>query len=304
MSSKALCETNQYTGALIDLHAHTDQSDGSSSPASLIQEAIDANLEALAVTDHDTLAGYDLAAPIAREKGLEAVCGIELSTRLDRNIPGKRAPSVHLLGYFVHEPPTQAFRDWLIRWQESRRERNRKLIQRLNDLGVDIQIEEVQRIGRNLTGRPHFARVLVDKGYVSNTQEAFDKYLGENASAGVDREECSLDEAIRMVREAGGAPVLAHPCRLPQAHDEQALSQMIETLIPNGLQGIEVWYSEHSPEERGFYLGLANRFGLIPTGGSDYHGTNKPGISLGTGRGKNLAVPYAVLQSLRQQFLT
>jgi predicted metal-dependent phosphoesterase TrpH len=285
---------------LIDLHSHTDQSDGSSSPADLIQEALDLHLEALGVTDHDTLAGYDIAEPIARERGLELVCGIELSTRLEDPASTKRPPSVHLLGYFARTAPTQAFRDWLINWQNSRRERNRKLIKRLNELGVEIELEEVQKIGRNLTGRPHFAKVLIAKGYVRTTQEAFDKYLAENASAGVEREECSLIDAIGKVREAGGTPVLAHPYRMPMARDEERMGTLLEVLIDEGLQGIEVFYSEHSPEDRDLYLRLAARLNLIPTGGSDYHGSNKPGIHLGTGKGNNLNLPYSVLERLRQ----
>jgi predicted metal-dependent phosphoesterase TrpH len=287
---------------LIDLHSHTDQSDGSSSPAALIDEALALKLEALGVTDHDTLAGYDLAAPIAKEKGLELVCGIELSTRLEepRPAPGKRAPSVHLLGYFVKSEPTPGFRDWLVNWQNSRRERNLKLIKRLNELGVDIQLEEVQKIGRNLTGRPHFAKVLLAKGYVETTQEAFDKYLAETASAGVEREECSLDEGVRNVRDAGGTPVLAHPYRLPFARDEQPFRKLIESLVEQGLQGIEVYYSEHTPDDREFYQRMADSYGLVATGGSDYHGINKPGIYLGTGKQNNLNVPYQVLDTLRR----
>ncbi len=285
---------------MIDLHSHTDQSDGSSSPAALVQEALDLRLEALGVTDHDTLAGYDLAEPIAREKGLEIVCGIELSTRLEQPGSAKRPPSVHLLGYFAKTPPTASFREWLINWQNSRRARNLKLIKRLNELGLDIQLEEVQKIGRNLTGRPHFAKVLIAKGYVQTTQEAFDKYLAEDAAAGVEREECSLFEGVRMVREAGGTPVLAHPYRMAFGREEAPMSELLRNLADDGLQGIEVYYSEHTPEDRELYLKLARNLGLIATGGSDYHGSNKPGIYLGTGRDGNLDIPYSILEALRQ----
>jgi len=284
---------------LIDLHSHTDQSDGSSSPEELIQEALDLKLEALGITDHDTLAGYDIAEPVAKAKGLELVCGIELSTRLEEPGAKKRPPSVHLLGYFAKTPPTPAFRDWLVNWQNSRRARNLKLIKKLNDLGVEIELEEVQKIGRNLTGRPHFAKVLIAKGYVSTTQEAFDKYLAETASAGVEREECSLVEGIHMVREAAGIPVLAHPYRMNNGRDEEIMTRTVKMLVDEGLLGIEVWYSEHTPEDRDLYMKLAKQFNLIPTGGSDYHGTNKPGIYLGTGRDNNLELPYAILESLR-----
>jgi len=200
----------------------------------------------------------------------------------------------------VREAPTITFRDWLVNWQNSRRARNLKLIKRLNELGVDIQLEEVQKIGRNLTGRPHFAKVLVSKGYVKTTQEAFDKYLAETAAAGVEREECSLYEGVRMIREAGGTPVLAHPYRLRGGREEATMSALLGKLLDHGLQGIEVFYSEHSEEDRELYSRLAARYRLIPTGGSDYHGKYKPGIELGTGRGNNLALPYSVLEGLRQ----
>ena len=158
----------------------------------------------------------------------------------------------------------------------------------------------MQKIGRNLTGRPHFAKVLIAKGYVQTTQEAFDKYLAENASAGVEREECSLIEGIEKVNEAGGTPVLAHPYRMTQGKSEELMSDMLEDLVDHGLKGIEVYYSEHTPEDRALYLKMAERFGLIATGGSDYHGVNKPGILLGTGRDNNLNVPYSILEDLRK----
>src|SRR5689334_9453001 len=148
---------------MIDLHTHTDQSDGTASPAALVEQAMSLRLEALAVTDHDTLAGYDLAAPLAAKAGLELVCGIELSTRLEKKSDGPRLPSVHLLAYFPDRPPSPEFRAWLYRHQESRRQRNRDLIAKLQSFGLDITLEEVQVLGHNLTGRPHFAKILLKK---------------------------------------------------------------------------------------------------------------------------------------------
>jgi hypothetical protein len=283
---------------MIDLHSHTDQSDGSSTPAGLVRAAVSLGLEALAVTDHDTLAGYDLAAPEAERAGLELVCGIELSTRPEQRPGEPRPSSVHLLGYFPNQPPSPEFRVWLRRHQESRRQRNIALIAKLQSLGVEITLEEVQAIGRNLTGRPHFARVLIQKGYVSTRQEAFDLYLADNAQASVERDEPALTEGIERVRSGGGIPSLAHPVRLPRA-DRSALEELLPPLIDAGLQAIEVYHSEHSPKDTALYLELARRFRLMATGGSDFHGENKPSIALGTGRNHNLEIPYLLLEQMR-----
>src|SRR5262249_37619424 len=153
-------------------------------------------LEALAISDHDTLAGYDRAAPHAAEKGLDLVCGIELSTKFRRK-------TVHLLGYFLNEPPADGFRDWLAEMQASRRDRNLRLAERLRSLGLDVTIEEVERKGRSLTGRPHFAKVLLEKGYVSSIQEAFDEYLDESAKGYVDRKEPDLAFGIQQIASGG-----------------------------------------------------------------------------------------------------
>jgi len=286
---------------MIDLHTHTDQSDGSVSPTALVEQAVAMRLEALAVTDHDTLAGYDLAVPAAAEAGLELVCGIELSTRLDQKSDGPRLPSVHLLGYFPDRPPSPEFRRWLERQQESRRQRNRDLIAKLRSLGIKITLEEVQVLGRNLTGRPHFAKILLKKGYVSTIQEAFDRYLADHAQAAVEREEPRLVEGIRRIAEGGGLPSLAHPVRLPQ-EDRASLAALLRELIAAGLMGIEVYHSDHTIEAVEMYQSLAEEFDLIITGGSDFHGENKPAVSMGTGRGGNLNLSYDVLARMRTQF--
>jgi len=284
---------------MIDLHTHTDRSDGTASPAQLVGDAMAMGLEALGITDHDTLDGYDTAAPLATEAGLELVCGIELSTRPDPPPDGSRPPSVHLLGYFLQAPAAPQFREWIRGHQESRRERNRKLIAKLNSLGVDISLEEVQALGKHLTGRPHFAKVLLRKGYVKTNQEAFDRYLADNASASVERDEPELVEGVRRIRDGGGLPSLAHPVRLP-VRDRASLEALLGTLIDNGLQGIEVYHSEHSPEDTALYKELAAQFQLIETGGSDYHGDNKPSIRLGTGKGGNLHLHYSLLENMRR----
>lgn len=284
---------------MIDLHTHTDQSDGTLSPALLIDRALEAGLSAIAITDHDTFAGYELAAGIAKDRGLDLVRGIELSTRLEAAQENSRPHSAHLLGYFPGSAPPAEFQNWIQGLLQSRQQRNLKLIAKLRSLGVDISLEEVRRLGRNLTGRPHFAQVLLRKGYVGSLQEAFDVYLADEAKAGVSREEPPLSEAVRRIHEAGGVASLAHPVRVPGGRDRRVLAGLIEQLLPAGLAAIEVQHSEHEPDDVAFYQELAGEFGLIPTGGSDFHGEMKPGIALGTGRNNNVRVEDSVLERLR-----
>jgi hypothetical protein len=164
---------------------------------------------------------------------------------------------------------------------------------------VDITLEEVQVLGKHLTGRPHFAKVLLRKGYVKNNQEAFDRYLADNASASVERDEPDLVEGVRQIRAGGGMPSLAHPVRLP-SRDRASLEKLLVELIDNGLQGLEVYHSEHSPEDTALYKDLAAQFKLIETGGTDFHGDNKPAIRLGTGKDNNVNTPYSLLENMRR----
>jgi len=284
---------------LIDLHTHTDRSDGSTPPHELVRQACAMGLEALAIADHDTLAGYDAASPVAAERGLELICAVELSTRPDRpKVAGKRQSSVHVLGYWLDGPPTAEFRTWLETQQASRRQRNLDLMAKLNGLGVTIRLEDAEVYGRNQVGRPHIAKVLLDKGYVSTLQEAFDVYLADDAQAAVDRDEPSLEEGIQRIRDGGGIPSLAHPVRLRRSAAE--LAHLVERLLEVGLRGIEVFHSEHATSDCEQYAELARRFGLIPTGGSDFHGDNKPAVRLGTGIDGNLCLPYAFLEQMRR----
>lgn len=277
---------------MIDLHSHTDESDGTFTPAELVAEAVRAGLSALAITDHDTMRGYELAIPHAAATGLELICGIELSTRYG-------GASVHLLGYFPCQPPPADFRAWLDFLLVSRRDRNRRLVTRLQALGLDITLDEVEKRGRSLTGRPHFARVLVEKGYAKDIQDAFEEYLDESAKGYVQRHEVPIDEAIQRLVAAGGVASLAHPVRVAK-NDWNRLTEYVEELAKMGMRGLEVYHSDHSPENVAFYLSLARRFGLIPTGGSDFHGGNKPLIALGTGLRNNLAIPDQILADLKK----
>ncbi|MGJ5816991.1 PHP domain-containing protein [Paludibaculum fermentans] len=284
---------------MIDLHTHTDRSDGSTAPEDLVRQAATEGLRALGIADHDTLAGYEAAVPIAAACGLELICAVELSTRPNEHRePGKRERSVHVLGYWLQEPPSMEFRDWLETQQASRRRRNADLMMKLQQLGVCIRIEEAEVYGRNQVGRPHIARVLCDKGYVSSVQQAFDVYLADDAQAAVERDEPTLEEGIRLIQESGGMASLAHPVRLPQRGSE--LVRLVQRLAEAGLQGIEVHHSEHSPTDCAEYAEIARRFDLIPTGGSDFHGENKPGIRLGWGKDGNTCLPYSFLEQMRE----
>jgi predicted metal-dependent phosphoesterase TrpH len=273
---------------VIDLHSHTNESDGSCSPVELIEEALRVGIRVLGVTDHDTFAGYYQAAPVAHGAGLELVCGIELSTKL-------HGRSAHLLGYFLSDSgPAPEFRDWILEMQTARRDRNVRLIARLQALGFDITLEEVQARGRGLTARPHFAQVMLEKGYVATLQQAFDDYLDESAKGYVFRREPQFAEAVERIRNAGGIASLSHPVRV---HGD--VPALMPELCDAGLNAIEVYHSDHSPQHVALYLALAKRHALLITGGSDFHGSAKPGLMLGSGRNDNLKIPPDLFDKLR-----
>jgi predicted metal-dependent phosphoesterase TrpH len=278
---------------VIDLHTHTNESDGSCTPLELVDRALAIGLEALAISDHDTFAGYDQAVEPARSYGLDLVCGIELSARL----PGK-VRTVHVLAYFPNLPPTAEFRDWVTALLTTRRERNIRLVAKLQSMGVAIELSEVERLGRSLTGRPHFARVLIQKGYAVDYEDAFRRYIDESAPGFVERQAPAITEAAEKVAAAGGLAVLAHPIRLGMrdAADEEAL---VKQLRDEGIRGIEVFHSDHGPEDVRRYLAIAKKYDLAVTGGSDFHGDAKPQVALGTGKNGNLDIPKSVLEALR-----
>lgn len=271
---------------MIDLHSHTNQSDGTNSPEELIAEAVRAGVRTLGITDHDTFAGYDQALPHARAARIGLVCGIELSTKLNGH-------SVHLLGYFQKGDSLNGFREWILDMQASRRERNIRLAARLRELGFDITVEEAEARGRGMTGRPHFAQIMLEKGYVSTFRQAFDEYLDESARGYVYRREPPLTEGVQRIRDAGGIASLAHPIRV-----KGDVPSILPELCAAGLNAIEAYHSDHGPEETGFYLQLAEKHGLLVTGGSDYHGDVKPEVRLGSGYNGNLRVPDELLDRL------
>ena len=272
---------------MIDLHSHTNLSDGTCSPAQLIAEAVRNGVNILGVTDHDTFAGYDQAIKHAHTSGVELVCGIELSTKLHNH-------SVHLLGYFFGQNGLGNFREWVIGQQEARRERNIRLVARLQELGFDITLEEAEARGRGMTGRPHFAQLMVEKGYVSSLRQAFDDYLDESARGYVFRKEPTFAEGVRKILEAGGIASLAHPVRV-----KGDVPALLPELCEAGMNAIEAYHSDHTAEDVGLYLKLAKRYGLLVTGGSDFHGDAKPGVRLGTGCEGNLKIPDDLVERLK-----
>lgn len=276
---------------MIDLHTHTDESDGTFSPKELIEEARRVGLKALAITDHDTFAGYDLAVPHAEQCGVELICGIEVSTKYSGH-------SIHLLGYFLRGVPSHEFRKWITALQTSRQRRNDALIQKLCSLGIRITLEDVAASGRKVIARPHFATVLVERGYAISRADAFERYLDEGGSCFVAREEPAFDEVIDQIHASDGLAVLPHPGRMNVACEQ--MGTIVREMCDLGLKGIEAYHSDHSQAQMDLYSSMSRKCGIAVTGGSDFHGATKPHIALGTGIGGNLNIPYAVLDELRQ----
>lgn len=279
---------------MIDLHTHSTRSDGADAPDRLVTLAREAGLQALAITDHDTLLDHETYGVLCRE--IELVRGIELSTRiLEESDPSSR--SAHLLGYFFEEPPLE-FRDWLHSLKKARRERNREMARRLNEQGILVTLEEAEQLGLNITGRPHFARLMRERGYVKSWDEAFSVYLGEHGSAYVEREDPPIREGIERIKAAGGLASLAHPARL-RKRDARSEEVLIRRLAGWGLDGLEAWHPDHQESDVNRYLALAGRIGLAVTGGSDYHGENKPSPALG--RCNGASIPSSALDGLRSR---
>jgi predicted metal-dependent phosphoesterase TrpH len=259
----------------IDLHAHTTASDGSLSPTELVDKAADLGLTALAVTDHDTIGGLSEAADAAARRGVDFVPGVELSVEDE----GGR---FHLLGYLFH-PEDAALGEHLKRLRESRARRNAQMAEKMAALGVPVTMDDVcAEAGEDaeVIARPHFAQALIKKGVVSSVKEAFDRYLSTGKPLYLPKEVLTPAEAIGLLHAAGGIAVMAHPGLVPL--NAEALSRRVESLAKEaGLDGIEAYYSQHSPAQTARFLELADRLGLVVTGGSDFHGTPKPHVPLG-----------------------
>lgn len=292
----ALSRDSGPLDGFVDLHSHTNESDGTLTPAELVSLAKRIGLAAIAITDHDTFAGYEKAGSVAAAAGLDIVRGIELNSILGLSIDGHQR-HVHVLAYFPSGAPLPGFSTWLAQEQEDRRTRNRRLILALQKRGIDITLEEVEARGRSMAGRPHFARILVEKGYASDSDDAFRRYIGESAPSYIERQSQTTEEAIQIIRAGGGVPVVAHPIRLSLSEDLER--HVLQELKHVGLLGLEVYHSEHPPDAQAHYLRLADELKLLPTGGSDFHGAIKPSVNLGTGLNHNIRVPREFLDRMR-----
>jgi len=260
------------------------------SPSEMVRYARAKGLQAIAITDHDTIGGLDEAVSEGERIGIEVIPGIEISAE---HSPG----SMHLLGYFFdrHHPMLNERLSYL---QKARAERNPKIAQKLSDLGIRVTYDEVVRAsGGGQVGRPHFAQVLLEKGYVKSFQEAFDRFLKKGAQAYVDKVRFSPKEAMRFIGEAKGVVVLAHPNTLGMKGYAE-LERLIFELVELGLKGVEVHYPEHSALETAQYKALAERLGLVITGGTDYHGLEENKLDIGVGRGE-MKLPYSMVESLK-----
>jgi len=272
----------------IDMHIHSTASDGSMRPSELVRHAKENGLAAVALTDHDTVDGIKEALEEGERIGLEVVPAVEISLDFDTEM--------HMLGYFFGE--TYLNIEPVLRGlREKREKRNPKIIENLNRMGFDITIDEVvaEAQGR-VVARPHIASVMVKKGYVESVAEAFEKYLANGKPAYVKRETLTPEEGIKVIRDAGGIPVLAHPIYLGLTLEE--LDELVARLVAAGLKGIEAYYVDNTIFDTINLLKLAAKYDIVVTGGSDFHGRFKPDISIGKGRG-NLKVPYEFLERLK-----
>ncbi len=291
---------------MIDLHIHSNASDGSLSPSEIMKEAIDQGLSAIAITDHDTVSGVKLVIESGIPHPLEFITGIEISA----HPPVEYADigTLHILGYGISIYDTMLQKN-LKKLKDARRQRNPQIIEKLKKLGFPLTLEEVKAIcGPGQMGRPHIARAMVQKGYVSSFDKAFDLYLGSGKPAYVDKFRLTSQQAIDLIMGAGGLAVLAHPGLIPAmaypslpdtlpSKEETSISHLISRLMGMGLAGIEVYHTDHSPEQTAFFEKLATKKRLLMTGGSDFHGDLKPKTAMGKGEG-TLHVDYALYKTL------
>jgi len=274
---------------VIDLHSHSSCSDGSDTPEEVVELAAAAGCSALALTDHDGLEGVAAASARAEELGIELVPGCEVSSAFS---PG----SMHVLCYFI-DAGSQPLASELARLRDDRALRNERLLARLAELGMPVSPAELdEEAAGGIAGRPHVAALLVRKGFADSPEDAFNRFLGKGAAAYVSKARLEPHDVIDLVAASGGVSVVAHPLSLGLEPAE--LESTLAGLADAGLGGVECYYGRYEPEVRAELVALARRYGLVPTGGSDYHGRYKPDLRLGVGTG-DLAVPEAVLDELR-----
>ncbi len=273
---------------MIDLHTHSTFSDGSFTPEELVEEALFRRLKAVALTDHDSLQGLPRFLKACETAQIRGVPGIELSADYPDG-------TMHILGYFISQEH-DGLNATLTEIRAGRIKRNVEILKNLNDLGVTLTMNEVEAYaGGDNIGRLHFAQALVARGYVKTRQEAFDYYLGKGRQGYSDRLRLTASDCLKLIRNAGGVSVLAHPFTLNL--NKTAFAKKIDELVKDGLQGIEIYYPQQNQRNQRQYLALAKQYGLVVTGGTDFHGAPMPDIKLGIGFG-DTKIPETVLEQL------
>lgn len=284
-------KTNHDERIMIDLHTHSTASDGTCSPTELVKLAAESGLKAIALTDHDTFSGVAEAVEAGRKYGVEVIPGCELSLESPEG-----AGWMHVVALWLPEDPAplkEAF-DWVI---EGRKNRNHEIVEKLRGQGIDITYDNVAARASGTIGRPHFAQELLHLGVVSSINEAFEKWIGDHGRAYIPKRKLRPEHALNILNTIGATSILAHPFALGlNLKETEALAG---DLMDLGLDGMEVYYSEHSPADTEAYRAMAQRLGLLISGGSDYHGTVKPKIALGKGKG-NLAIPYSLVEAMKE----
>ena len=275
----------------VDLHTHTTASDGTHTPPQLVSRAARLAVKVIAITDHDSTAGVPAAQAAGERLGVEVIAGVEINT----DVPGAE---VHILGYFV-DPSHEELNAELARIREGRVGRARKMAEVLTGMGAPVRFERILEIaGEGSVGRPHVAQALLEAGHVATFGEAFEKYIGRNSPAYVERMKFTPAEACGLIRRAGGVPVLAHPVyfdRYGAIKSSFNLEAMLAETIAAGLLGIETYYPNYDAVTVEYLLGIARRYGLVVTGGTDFHGTKPNEPDLG-----GVYVPRKVVRRLRE----
>lgn len=276
---------------MIDLHVHSNHSDGTLSPEQLVTLAKDTGVSAFALTDHDTVSGIQKAKSAATRSGSDVtvISGTEISAAYQKK-------DIHILGLFIDET-NPILLTALEEAVTARDARNERMAERFRSLGIPLTLEALRLMNPDtVITRAHFAKYLIEHGHVKNSEEAFRRYLNYDAPCFVPREYMQPERAISLILQAGGIPVLAHPLlyKLPPAE----LEALLQRLTDAGLKGLEVYYSSNTNFDEQICFGLANRFGLLMTGGTDFHGANKPNLYLGTGRNHNVNIPETLLTPL------
>ena len=273
----------------IDLHTHSLCSDGAQTPADVVKTAAAAGLSAIALSDHDCIKGVQEAMDTGKALGVEVIPAVELSAQSDTEL--------HILGYFI-DIHNKRLQDAMAYALQVRDERQEETCRKLREQGFDITMEEAraEAHGNPVLCRAHFAQIMVRKGYAESVKDAFAKYLSVGCYAYSNRQALTATEAVSLIREAGGIAVAAH-LHLIKMPDDQ-LREYLKTLIPYGLDGVEGYYTDYTPDMQERYQNMAKELGLVISGGTDYHGANKPHIAIGKGKG-NLEIPYSVLDGLR-----